>query len=353
MFHKLVIFFLFIPLLFISYSNNDISNFENRKLIAKNDVFQSFDNFFVYLNDHFPYRNFIIKFYGFINYKLGYSIHPNLFIGKNGYLFLSNIDNITLKQRGIFELSDGEIDFIKNNLVEIFKWAKLNNINLYFIPAPNQQTIHYEHMPLWHSSLSSQDRYHIYKKIFEDIGFQENFISLKETLQEFNKKYHPTYYKLEGHWTKYGQYISLRYILNHLGKNDRNIYDFKSNKISWNEHFISENIYDVSINNLDYEKEVVLYDSNEKYYRYKSLQNINSSDSLLIWGDSFTLEPFSYFFINNYASVIRISANHQRFPEQIIKSTNTKTVFVVISERNFFDTWLSGSIVEIINSLQK
>ncbi len=353
MFHKFVIFILFIPLLMIFYFNNDISNFENRKLISKNDVFNSLDNFFEYLNDYFPYRNSIIKFYGFINYNLGYSIHPNLFIGKNGYLFLSNIDNITLKQRGIFELSQDEIDYIKNNLVRIFKWAKSNNINLYFIPAPNQQTIHSEYLPLWHTSLSNQDRYYIYKDIFDDIGWQNNFISLKETLQKFNDEHHPTYYKLEGHWTKYGQFISLKYILNHLGVIDRNIYDFKATKITWSEHFIDENVTEVSINNLDYKKDVVLYDSNEKYYKYQSLKNNDNSDPLLIWGDSFSLEPFSHFFINNYASVIRISSNHQKFPVDIIKSTNTKTVFVVLSERNFFDTWLTGSIWEAINNLQK
>ena len=349
---KLILIILFIPLFSMPISYNKTSDFENRRLFDfdNNKNFSGFNwgNISTFFNDHFPFRGPLIKVYGFINYYLGHSIHPNLFIGKDGYLFLYKQNQITEKQRGILNLSQDDINFIKLSIASIMNWAQNNNVKLFFIPAPNQQTIHSDKLPIWHTKLSTQDRYNVFEKIFYDLGYQENFINLREILKSNNTDKTPTYFKLESHWTNYGKMIAANFIHNKLNINNNNKYEFNYEEYSFKEHLMTEQITNVSIQSLEYNETILFKDDYESYYLRDNLLARNNK-RLLIWGDSFTLDPFSYFFINNFEVVSRISANHNILDKKVIKSNNFNYIFIIFSERNFFERDLFGPLASYLS----
>jgi len=348
MFKKLTILLLFIPLLLIPFSIKQKSEIENRQLISIDNIFD-IKNFINFFKDQFPMRSSLIKFYSYLNYKTGHSINPNLFIGKDGYLFLAKQNNISLKQRGILNLSDDDIFYIKNKVTDIINWSIFNDIRIYFIPIPNQQTIHFDKLPLWHSRLSNQDRYEVFKNIFSELGYESLFIDLRHNLIKNNTEEAPTYYKLEGHWTNYGKMIALNDILTQLNIVNENKYSFFKRLVTWPEHYMTEDVTDIKIQNLNFNKKIILDDGYEKYYEFSNLLENNDTGSLLIWGDSFTLDPFPLYFINNFSSVLRISSNHQQFPKDIILASKPKTIFIMLSERNFFERNLFGPIADRLN----
>jgi len=341
MFRKLLFFFLFLPLLLIPINFNNISDFEKRLLVGFN-----LSNFSSFFNDHFPYREELISSYIFINHSIGVSVHPNLFIGDDGLLFLKSQDNITDKQRNIIFLNDSKQENIKKNLELIYDYAEKEGISIYFAAIPDQQTVHYKKLPIWHTKLNNQDKFNVMQKIFKEIGHENNFIDLRKPLIKFNKQNSPTYYLYESHWTNYGSMIASKKILNHLNMIDKNTYLFKKMSFVWPDLYLRENLLHVDISNLEIHNKQLLYeDMNEKYFRYNTKKAIGN-DNLLIYGDSFTSENrnFPFYMINNFSSVSRVSSNHQTLSHSLIKIFEPSIVLICIAERNFFEEALFNSI---------
>ena len=174
MFRKLILYFLFLPLFLIPLDFNKVSDVEKRILVNFN-----LNNFSSFFNDHFPYREELISSYIYLNHLAGVSVHPNLFIGNDGLLFLKTQDNITKKQRNIIYLDYSNQENIKNSLKKIYDYAEKEGILLYFAAIPDQQTVHYTKLPKWHTKLNDQDKFDQMKKIFTEIGYENNFIDLR------------------------------------------------------------------------------------------------------------------------------------------------------------------------------
>ena len=341
MFRKLILYFLFLPLFLIPLDFNKVSDVEKRILVNFN-----LNNFSSFFNDHFPYREELISSYIYLNHLAGVSVHPNLFIGNDGLLFLKTQDNITKKQRNIIYLDYSNQENIKNSLKKIYDYAEKEGILLYFAAIPDQQTVHYTKLPKWHTKLNDQDKFDQMKKIFTEIGYENNFIDLRNSLIKFNKKNSPTYHLYESHWTNYGSMIASKEILNHLNINDKNTYLFKETSFVWPDLKLREYVLDVNIKNLEnFNKQLLLEDKHEKYFRYSS-KNVLSNDNLMIYGDSFTLENSNLplYMINNFSSVSRVSSNHQALSKPLIKLVNPSIILICVAERNFFDEVLFSSL---------
>jgi hypothetical protein len=350
---KIILIILFIPILFMPFTFKGTSDFEKRKLFDLNYEHNLIDlrwaDISSFFKDHFPFRSEIIKYYGYINYQLGHSIDPNLFIGKEGYLFLSKQNNITHKQRGILNLSDDDIIFLKKSIENIINWGLKNDVEIYFIPPPNQQSIHYDKLPNWHSKLSNQDRFTVFENIFSELGFEKYFINLRSTLISSNTDETPTYFTLEGHWTNYGKMVAANYIFHQLSMKNNNKYIFNYQEVTFPEHLMSEVITNVIVSTKNISSELLFEDNNEKYYLLKNPNNTNGK-KLLIWGDSFSMDPFSDFFINNFESVARISSNHQPLDHDFILNNKFNYIFIVITERNFFERDLFGPLSNYLSN---
>ena len=341
MIRKLLFFFLFLPLILIPIDFNYISESEKRTLVSFN-----LTNFSSFFNDHFPYREKLISSYIFINHLIGVSVHPNLFIGDDGLLFLKSQDNITDKQRNIIFLNDSKQENIKNSLKKIYDYAEREGILLYFAAIPDQQTVHYTKLPIWHTKLNNQDKLKKKKKIFKEIGHETNFIDLRKPLIKFNKKNSPTYYLYESHWTNYGSMIASKEILNRLNLIDNNTYLFKKMSFVWPDLYLREDVLHVDISNLEISnKELLFEDNNEKYFRYNA-KKVIGNDNLLIYGDSFTSENrnFPYYMINNFYTVSRVSSNHQTLSHTLINIFEPSIILICVAERNFFDEALFSSL---------
>lgn len=351
---KIFIFFLFLPLIFLPFDYKEISILEKRSLqtFELKYFLRDFKNFSKFFNDHFPFREELISNYFYLNHLLGFSVHPNLFIGKEGYLFLKHQNNITDKQRNIIYPSLEQLNSIKNNLINIYEFADKNNLSLFFVPVPDQQTIHYLKLPKWHSKLKEFDKYEEFNKIFIEIDRPRNFIDMRKDLISNNKPISPTYHRYEGHWTNFGSYIAAKAIMKKLMIYDNNSYIFNDSSFIWPDLLLSEKVRNVQIDITGHQKKLILSDNYEKYYKYFFIDNIDNknNDNLLIYGDSFTLEntQFLHYFIRNFSSVSRVSANHQKLSNSLINIIEPNTIFVCIVERNFFTPELFESIANAI-----
>lgn len=345
MFRKIFFLFLFLPLLLIPIDFNNYSESEKRTLVSF-----KLTNFSSFFNDHFPFREELISSYIFINHLIGVSVHPNLFIGDDGYLFLKHQDNITNKQRNIIYPTKSQLDNIEKNLLKVYEYASKKNLSLFFIPVPDQQTVHYLKLPKWHTKLNEFNKYNEFKKIFTEIGRPLNFIDLREDLISNNKPESPTYYQYEGHWSTFGSYIAATTIMSELKIADNNSYSFSEASFIRPDLLLTEKVRDVQINNIEYQKILILSDKHEKYYKYFSNNNYNNN--LLIFGDSFTLEntQFLHYFIRNFSSVSRVSSNHQKINNSLINKIKPNTIFICVVERNFFTPELFQSIADSIKN---
>ena len=350
MIRKFVLSILLLPFIFALILQNN-TNIENR---TKNyvDIKLFFTNLPIFVknfSDNFIFREKIISSYIYLNHLVNNNVHPNLFIGRDGYLFLKNQDDITNKQRNIIFPKNDELLFIKNQLSIIYNFFESRNIKIYFIPIPDQQTIHFDKLPGWHTKLNDFDKFSSIQSIFDDINRSEFYINIKDSLIYANHDEHMTYYKYESHWTEYGAMIASDSIIKHLSIHNNNQINLGGLvEFTRPDLLLKEKVKEVKIRNLDFEKIEILRDSNERYYKYTDKNNSMISDNnLLIYGDSFTLEHtyFPFFFINNFKSVSRISSNHQSLNLDIIDQFQPNIIFICVTERNFFSKQLFESIV--------
>ena len=307
--------YIFLILLFIPLTsfllNNDQINYLEKKKITKININKDFNTFFKDFQKNFEekfiLREKIIPINNYLNYKMGFSKDKNLFIGKDGYLFLTNINNITLKHRGILRDNPKKHREKIKAMKDLIDFFNSKGIKLIFIPVPNQQTIYQEKLPDWYK-FYEESIYDIFGPEFKG-KFSENYIDLRKTLK--SDPY--SYYKYEGHWNSKGMYLAYNFIMNNI---TNNIYQFQKEKIYWPKMHLKENFEGVDV--------------------IGSKNEYSKKDTILILGDSFS-RPFIRLFKNDFSNVIRIDKDHERFEIKGVLSHNPKTVIIMIVERNFFD----------------
>jgi hypothetical protein len=206
------------------------SNQENRVLTQKpklllNNMQDYPKEYETYYNDNIPFRENIIKFNGFLKYKLlGISPAKYIIKGREGWLFYNSkykedFSDTVGDYMGNNHYSEQELQQIKENLLQKEKYIASKGAKFYIMIAPNKSQIYSEYMPKGYNNLKGKSRTDLLVEYLKKTT-NLNIIYPKEALLESKRQYE-LYYKSDTHWNKIGAYIGFKELLQEVDKNQQ------------------------------------------------------------------------------------------------------------------------------------
>ncbi len=216
--------FLWFPMVYDALDNSeqdDVSKSENRNLAVKPyldityvDIFP--EQYSAYYNDHFPFREKIIHFFGRnILYGIfGKSPVPDkVVIGKDGWLFQA--ENRPFYS-GQVDFTHEEIETIYQKLHERAQYLADRGIDFFLMIAPMKCEIYPEKLPYFFVRTPGQTRT---DKVIERITGDSliRFIDLKVALTKVSDSIN-VYHKTDHHWSTAGGFMVYKEIMHHLYK---------------------------------------------------------------------------------------------------------------------------------------
>ena len=207
--------------LFLAIPKEKIDVDENRALsplpalnLAKLDPYpRAFEN---YYNDHFPFRNKLIKGFNKLNFFV-LKKSPNTeqaIIGKDGWLFMNG--NEYTSYTGNPALTSTELKSIENELIARQKFCSDRGIKFYTIIVPSKYSVYPENLyPNWKNLSENNHRNQLmnYFKNKKEI----NIFDITEKIVS-NKDIGELYYKTDNHWNDLGSFYSVQAVMNILKK---------------------------------------------------------------------------------------------------------------------------------------
>lgn len=220
--------FLFLFILFtpgFKFDDKEISKEENRTLAAKPQINSSEDilsfgrNFESWFNDHFWCREFFLNLYKKIVRGIDSQdrkIYKEAFVGENGWFFLKNSRGYS--NHPVF--TESELKNITQFLESVQAWCDKNNIQFYFMVAPDKNKVYGEN-------------YKYVKKIRPDsegcpnqlikylhANSNINCIYPAEALKAQKKENEYLYYKNDTHWNYLGAYYGYVELMKQINNQD-------------------------------------------------------------------------------------------------------------------------------------
>ena len=208
-------------LIFIFSPKDSVNNTENRTLsekpkldIAKLDPYpRAYEAFF---NDHFPFRNFIIKNYNLINIKMmKKSLLPNkVVIGNNNWLFMG--DNQLKVYQRIIQFTDAELKSIEEELIYREDFCRNRDINFYFFIIPQKHSIYGEEIPYYYSRINEKT---IREQLVDYLDMNNRFKAYDlESLFRAKKTDYQLFRKTDNHWNDIGAFYATNEIIRIIKK---------------------------------------------------------------------------------------------------------------------------------------
>jgi alginate O-acetyltransferase complex protein AlgJ len=177
-----------------------------------------------YYNDQFSFRTRLVHLNSLLTYKIFHtSASDKVLIGKQGWLFLGNIDkyfNEVDYYRNLKPFTAEELLYWQTILEQRRNWLKRRGIHYLFTIAPNKSTIYPEFMPDAIRKINSQSRQ---DQLIEHLKKYStlSILDLRPALLQA-KKWKMIYDKTDTHWNDLGGYIAYSEIIRHL----KQYYDF-------------------------------------------------------------------------------------------------------------------------------
>ena len=346
------LFVLYVPTIsffFVKDKTSD-TNSENRELARKPELsfgkLQSYPKEYdAYYNDNLPWRNSLVSIWRTLNFKVfDESIDDRVLIGKdksnNTWLFYDNVEDsdeisfIDGRKKENLELVSEILDTMK----EQTKVLKNNNIDLYYIVAPNKSTVYSEYLP--NSINAKEDFFDKISKRLKENGIN-NLYYQPDLIIEKNHNYE-TYYRTDTHWNEYGacEYVNDFYytiynkkILENISVNQeivsakgRDLYKFAG---------FDFHIDDTSTKvNYSGKKKIMPKTEKKEYGNVEIYDNddYKIDETVLLVGDSFTGHSLEYFY-SVYKRVVRVYLNVCNYKQSIIEEYKPNKLFYLRIER--------------------
>ncbi|HNR01473.1 MAG TPA: hypothetical protein PKK59_02970 [Anaerolineaceae bacterium] len=142
------------------------------------------------------------------------STNPKVHIGKNGWYFYKEDNNIEIG-KGEYLFSDDQLDNFLDNIERINRLITNQNIELVFVFAPSKVSVYPEYL----SGAEFSVQYTLIDQCADYLSNHStiNFINLKEILVE-EKKNQPVYFRTDTHWNPEGQFVGYKFIINELNE---------------------------------------------------------------------------------------------------------------------------------------
>ena len=166
-----------------------------------------------YLNDHFGFREKLVRLNSQTRLKLGISPSDKVVIGKDGWLYYS-AEKIIEQYRGIEIFSSLELDSWMEAAESRNKWLAERGIKYFFAFFPEKTSGYPEFLPDWIRRGTTIRRDQVTKKLE---GSNIPYIDVTPAVLEA-KKNSPVYYKTDSHWNFHGGFAGYTALMSLIKK---------------------------------------------------------------------------------------------------------------------------------------
>lgn len=209
----------FFWLIFGKYA--DSSNYENRALASRPKFhIKNCENYpaewEAFFNDRIPFRNELISFNSWVNYRLfKTSVNENVILGKDKWLFYDAVTdgNPIGDYEGNLDFSPEEIEIMGDGVFNVQDRLDKMGIRLAVFIPPNKERVYQQYMPARYtcSETSRSDR------MIGRLAKQgADIISPKDDLVKLGSEYQ-LYYPYDTHWNQLGAYVGTCSVLKSWG----------------------------------------------------------------------------------------------------------------------------------------
>ena len=320
---KIVVFFtiIIIPIMFMNFKENQVSEIDNRMLTDYKDIFNEenniseiFANIGSYLNDRIGFRTSMVNTYtSAMDIMFDNLIHPSYEYGKDGHVFLKLPENnVPLSFQETFS------SFIK----DFQEYCNERGIKFLYTLEPNKSTIYPEYLPEGYNR--STENLDYFTELLQEKGV--NFLSNVDSLLEAKES--PEYENVllydrkydAGHWNETGAIVGFSAIIDRLNELDNRVGSFDINNYeedtAINETLVASNfvineettVYNLKGDNIvavkDYEDEIYRDEKFRYFTHYKNLTNTDAPRLLIFAGSYFNNKE--KFITNNFSEVMKI-----------------------------------------------
>jgi hypothetical protein len=175
------------------------------------------EKFKAYFEDHFGFRNTLIRWQAIARVKwLGVSSSRKVILGKDGWLFQPPYDNSLESYRGPRSFTPAQLAQWQRVLETRRAWLAERGVRYIFIVAPEKHTVYPEYLPETFALLkqnSRLDQLIAYLKEHSDI----EVLDLRQALQA-GKSRERLYQRTDTHWNDLGAFIAYQCIVAELQK---------------------------------------------------------------------------------------------------------------------------------------
>jgi hypothetical protein len=326
-----------LPMLYslIGGKNSDIAvNNAEKRVLAKKPIFNPANpllfprQYTKFYNDHFSFRNLLIRWQNLIHVKLfEISPVPKVIIGKDGWLFyrseLQNDGNTIEDFEGNLLYSPAQLDKIKKNIEYKAAWFKRRNIVFLIILVPNKETIYSELLP------SSIKKGKTRRQQLNELFKRNPHLPVMDITDELlkRKQSEQIYYSGGTHWNQIGAYYGYKAIMSRLAKDAPNIPFLTPFPIDAFNITVEENSpYDHWFGFHDHKHILLtLKPSIRKASKYRK------KPKAIAFRDSF-IKYFPHFYRNHFSPFLEISNHGFSFP--LVKQQKPDLVIWEIIERS-------------------
>lgn len=214
---------LFLPILFLNRVPNKVSELERRNLSPFPVIYTNEGKlspgvrsaFETWLNDNIGFRDFLVKIYGSINYKLlGRSPNNAVELGRDGWMYYTRDRNLEIAS-GEYFLSPKELEAILKQQLRIDDKLKKQGIEYVLILPTSKVSVYPEFIRSGEYSIRETPVEQLAKYIqaHSDICV----IPLKKALVDA-KKEGKVFFKTDTHWTEFGAYMGYCEIVRRLNE---------------------------------------------------------------------------------------------------------------------------------------
>jgi hypothetical protein len=346
-----------IPLVFHLFNSNSDTRLIDRRNpqvlppLPKNlEELSAFKGKFAsYLNDNFGFRAQFITANHYLHKNIGASAVPGVMVGKNGWQYLSNANDITNQYRGVVRYSQEELDRAIDNIEAYRDWLEKQNIKFALVVIPNQQTIYPEFLPDYVNRVNPETQLDQLKLRLRERNSTIKLVDIRSDLISKKSK-GILYTKSEGHWNELGALVGFSSISKELHEmiSSIKIIDVKNYGINIGKRDfvpVSFNEAYPEVRNLKGEKfsikAIPTPNPNETLQLIKS--ESGAGPRALFIGDSF-LGMAPQFMAASFGEVLEVHHGHSGYAVDIVKEYKPDIVVFELVER-----FLNGAFKESAN----
>jgi alginate O-acetyltransferase complex protein AlgJ len=288
------------------------------------------------IEDHLIIKPYIVILNHALKKHYGKSGDPNILIGKNGWQFLSNANDINGQYRGVNRYTEIELRRAVHNILYYREKLKLLGSNLYIIVIPTQQVMYSEYLPNYLKVVNTERRVHQLINALGDFQPEIPILYLESCLRA-HKKDGLMFNRTEGHWTELGALYGFECISKFLGSKNKDInlvnpslylktYTYVNfPPISYNEKLITVTNPSLKFNTIN------SFENSDRTVYIHSENYINKPKTLII-GDSF-MENSRQFIADAFQNAHEIHSQQQGLGFKTIIRDKPTNIIYIFTER--------------------